>query len=285
VKYSLPIPILLSKSRKLKVQLSEVAGCKFKSVNLKFICTLSRNYKWLCSALGKSIAPLMNRPYFFIFIHFLCVRLSVELGPSKMKYIELQKQRHDVSPSLVLSDLATKCETLGISKSDVYGDFSESSDTSYLRQFEEDVTKFIGKEDAIFVPSGVMAQNIVLVSCRPKDGPFTFVCHHSSHLLIHEKDAYSKLLNAQPLIIQPEKSTVQRPINYHDVIKYLDADIKPSLMIIEVPHREIGGKCTSWDDLVQISTHCRRVGVHLHMDGARLYIYIYIYIYICIYMY
>jgi threonine aldolase len=46
---------------------------------------------------------------------------------------------------------------------------------------------------------------------------------------------------------------------------------KPSVVIIECPHREIGGKCTSLADLRDISRHCREAGVHLHLDGARLW--------------
>ena len=34
---------------------------------------------------------------------------------------------------------------------------------------------------------------------------------------------------------------------------------------------EIGGKCTSWADLESLSTHCRKAGISLHMDGARLW--------------
>ena len=33
----------------------------------------------------------------------------------------------------------------------------------------------------------------------------------------------------------------------------------------------MGGKCTSVADLKLISEHCRRLGVHVHMDGARLW--------------
>jgi threonine aldolase len=35
--------------------------------------------------------------------------------------------------------------------------------------------------------------------------------------------------------------------------------------------REIGGQLSGWDELEAIKQHCRARGIHLHMDGARLW--------------
>lgn len=43
------------------------------------------------------------------------------------------------------------------------------------------------------------------------------------------------------------------------------------MLLVECPHREIGGKCTSYEDLELMSAHCRRRGVAFHCDGARLW--------------
>jgi threonine aldolase len=45
----------------------------------------------------------------------------------------------------------------------------------------------------------------------------------------------------------------------------------PALAIIECPHREIGGKLTSYEDLVEIREYCKDKRIHLHLDGARLW--------------
>jgi threonine aldolase len=39
----------------------------------------------------------------------------------------------------------------------------------------------------------------------------------------------------------------------------------------ELPMREIGGQLPAWETLDAIKTHCREQGIHLHMDGARLW--------------
>jgi threonine aldolase len=44
-----------------------------------------------------------------------------------------------------------------------------------------------------------------------------------------------------------------------------------SAVALEIPMREIGGQLSTWDDLEAIKAHCRAHGIHLHMDGARLW--------------
>jgi len=45
----------------------------------------------------------------------------------------------------------------------------------------------------------------------------------------------------------------------------------PCAVIVECPHREVGGKTTPWAELVALSAACREAGVALHCDGARLW--------------
>jgi threonine aldolase len=56
-----------------------------------------------------------------------------------------------------------------------------------------------------------------------------------------------------------------------DVAPLLDREPAPFMLLIELPHREIGGICTPYEDLVQMSAHCKRRGVAFHCDGARLW--------------
>lgn len=119
-----------------------------------------------------------------------------------------------------------------------------------------------------------MAQSIVLKYCSETRPSKSFICHYTSHIILHEQQGYDALLGLQPIIIQENPNIFnQLPLSYADVQIYLDAssDVKPSCLVVEVPHREIGGKCSSWEDLVLMSEHCRRNGVHFHMDGARLW--------------
>ena len=42
-------------------------------------------------------------------------------------------------------------------------------------------------------------------------------------------------------------------------------------LIIELPHRELGGKLTPWDEVLQIGQLCQQYGVNYHCDGARIF--------------
>ena len=139
-----------------------------------------------------------------------------------------------------------------------------------------EVATYLGKEDALFLPSGVMAQNIVLMQAsKPqvaRQKRRRFIVDHTSHLLIHEKDAYSLLLDLEPLVVPPKADDiVQYPMSFADVDALLDDVDNVSALIIELPHREIGGKCTPYTDLVKMSEKCRKNGITFHMDGARLW--------------
>lgn len=45
----------------------------------------------------------------------------------------------------------------------------------------------------------------------------------------------------------------------------------PDVVVIELPQRMNGGGTVPWTDLQQISKLCKRLGVKLHCDGARIW--------------
>lgn len=195
--------------------------------------------------------------------------------------IELYLARRPFDPSKFFIEQAEICEELGISQQDVYGDFAHEQSSSWLKRFEKVVADHLGKDDAIFLPSGVMAQNIVLMAASGAKNPLDesakpprrkFIVDHSSHLLLHEKDAHTMLLGLTPIVAPADDSAmVQKPMMYDDIASLLDDVDNVCALIVETPHREIGGKCTPWEDLVKMSEHCRRNGIIFHMDGARLW--------------
>ena len=189
------------------------------------------------------------------------------------KEVGLYLSRQPIQPSEYFATLATLCEKLGINKSDVYGDFNETEEVSPLRKFEREIASYLHKQDALYLPSGVMAQNIVLAITKERTKSTRFICHYTSHLLLHENDAYSKLLGMTPIIAQGnEESDIQQAMSYKQIFELVeDCDHQVATVFLEVPHREIGGKCTSYDDLLRISHLCNSYDLHLHMDGARLW--------------
>ena len=187
--------------------------------------------------------------------------------------VSLCQARPESDPASFFQELARVSKLLGVEKFDVYGDFNLGPDRSSLRKFEAEVAAHLGKEDALFLPSGIMAQNIILGISKEDSGSNKFVCHFSSHLLLHEKEAYSTLMGMEPVVVEGKNNYIsQQPMSYQDVAPLIGSgDGKVAAVVLELPHRELGGKCTSLEDIIQISQHCRREGVRFHMDGARLW--------------
>jgi threonine aldolase len=172
--------------------------------------------------------------------------------------VELFRARKLKSPEETCLELAQACNTLQINNQDTYGDYSLAPDQSWLRKFENEVASLFGYEDGLFLPSGVMAQQIAILVHDETQNTKSFICHYSSHIILRENESYHSLLQFNPKIIPSKQdSVIQYPVAYDDVVELVTSIPRSSSLIIECPHREIGGKCTSWDDLVQISTLCR----------------------------
>ncbi|KAK1732953.1 hypothetical protein QTG54_016284 [Skeletonema marinoi] len=77
--------------------------------------------------------------------------------------IDLQLHTIRQSPAETLASLSEACNTLGVESFDVYGDYQSNPQQSYLRQFESEVARCFGKDDAVFCLSGGMAQSIALM--------------------------------------------------------------------------------------------------------------------------
>jgi len=208
----------------------------------------------------------------------------------------LQRMHKEKSPQETFEELANVCERLGLKNHnwDVYGDFDkDSSQTSFLRKFESEVAQELGTQDAVFMPSGGMAQSIALLihattietssgsrtNSSSSCGHHCFACHHTSHLLLHEQAAYYHLLGMNAIIVdtlhQAEGISIP-PLTFAIVQQVLDDEykkwsIQPSTLLLELPHREIGGKTTPWNDILQIRKYCTDNNIKLHLDGARLF--------------
>ena len=141
---------------------------------------------------------------------------------------------------------------------DYYGDHSPIVD------LERRVAELLGKDAAVFMPSGTMAQQIALRVWCDRAGVRTVAFHPTSHLELHEHRAYHWLHGLTARLVGDP----------HDIIRLSDLaelDERLAVLLLELPQREIGGRLPEWDDLVAQSAWARANDVRLHMDGARLW--------------
>lgn len=202
----------------------------------------------------------------FLLLLALVIRLLLSVEANA---IRLQTPHPMLSPAETMHQIADDCDRLGVESPDVYGDFN--LDNSFLRQFEAEIAEEFGKENSVFMPSGVMAQQIALL-IHSKGKRRSFLCHKTSHLMIHEKEGYRELcgLSAIDLPLQEEKMGVSGPPLLHEHVLEAKLD-EISTLILELPHRELGGKLTPWNDVLKMKQLADDEGIAFHCDGARIF--------------
>jgi threonine aldolase len=135
-----------------------------------------------------------------------------------------------------------------------------------IESFEGRMADVLGKEAAMFVPSGTMAQQIALrvhAEHRPA-GNRTVVMHPRNHLDRFELYAYQHLHQLRTIYV----GGVDQVLTSDD----LNNVVEPfAALLLELPQRELGGQLPHWDDLVAQCEWARGHGAARHMDGARLW--------------
>lgn len=160
------------------------------------------------------------------------------------------------SPREILADLAAWADPE--LDADTYGT------GPLIADFEAQVAALLGKEAALFLPSGTMAQSITLHIWAERTGRRAVAFHPTCHLELHEEGAYRLLHglhgvlvgNRHQLLTRADLNAVREPV---------------AALLLELPQREIGGQLPSWGELEAQCAWARERGAALHLDGARLW--------------
>ena len=160
------------------------------------------------------------------------------------------------TPQQVLSELAAMPEAT--MDEDRYGE------GTHIQLLEQQVAELLGKEAAVFMPSGTMCQQIVLRIWAERRGQTNVAFHPTCHLEMHEQKAYQHLHKLHGIQVGSQ----DRLMTLSDV----QAITEPlAALLLELPQREIGGQLPSWEELTAIVDWARQRGIYMHMDGARLW--------------
>jgi len=145
---------------------------------------------------------------------------------------------------------------------DVYGE-----DPS-VRALEERVAALLGKERALYVPSGTMSNQIALL-CHTNRSDEVYV-GEGSHCAYYESGAGAAWAGVQfaevgkgGTFTASELDAAIRPVAY-----YMPT---PRLVVVENTHNRGGGKVFDQGEVEAIAKVARRHGLGLHLDGARLW--------------
>ncbi len=137
-------------------------------------------------------------------------------------------------------------------------------DGGVVADLETEVAGLLGKEAAVFLPSGVMAQQVVLRVHAERRGRRTVLHHPMCHLEQHEGRALERLQGllgrpvgeAHRLLVAADLESVAEP---------------PAALLVELPQRDLGGAQPDLDDVAAQVAWAHEHGAAAHLDGARLW--------------
>ncbi len=124
----------------------------------------------------------------------------------------------------------------------------------------------VGKDDALFCPTCMMANQIAIhLHCRPGEN---FITEPSSHVLTSEAAAAASLTGAMPRLVEGrlEAASVEAAIQLGDALRSRSA-----MVLVENTHVGSGGRVMPFQEMQGIAEVAKRHGIPVHLDGARLF--------------
>jgi len=141
-----------------------------------------------------------------------------------------------------------------------------------VEALEKKFTELTGKEKAVFMPSGTMA-NQLAISVLSGNNTKVFV-QETSHVYRDEADATQSVFQKR-LIPLAQNETYFTAEQLQQSIESLSADevfqSGIGAVSIENPVRRMDGKMVPLKEIIKISKYCRSSNIKLHLDGARLF--------------
>jgi threonine aldolase len=146
---------------------------------------------------------------------------------------------------------------------DVYGE------DPTINRLEQVAAELAGKEAALFVPSGTMANQIALrVHTRPGD---EILCHQDGHPYNWEAAGAAVIAGAQCRGLPGERGLLD-PETVEAAIRPDDPHIAPArLLVVEDTSNRGGGTVHPLDRLDALAEVAHRHGLATHLDGARVF--------------
>jgi len=138
-----------------------------------------------------------------------------------------------------------------------------------LIKLEERVAGMLGKEAALFVPSGTMAnQTSLLALTRPGD---EIIIERGSHLPNHEAGGLAALAGVQTYLIDGDRGIISAE-QVEQAVRFPDVHFPPTTVVwVENTHNRGGGKVFPLEKLKEVRGAALSHDLSLHMDGARIF--------------
>ena len=146
---------------------------------------------------------------------------------------------------------------------DVFGD------DPTVKELEAQTADLLGKEAALFVPSGTMANQLALRShTQPGD---EILVEANAHIYYYEGGAPAALSGVMCRCLNGQRG-IFTGADVEAALRPADQHFAPTrLVCLENTHNRGGGKIWSLDQTEEVTATARKHRLQLHLDGARLW--------------
>ncbi|MBT4880182.1 MAG: threonine aldolase family protein [Alphaproteobacteria bacterium] len=134
----------------------------------------------------------------------------------------------------------------------------------------ERVCDFLGKEAAVFLPSGSMCNTLAFRTwCRrPGDG---IIIEKTAHPVLKNPTIFAGLVHAQPILINGNRGIYSSEQLEAELDKFFGFNYShPCLVSVENPTNYGGGAIWPLEELQAVCQMSRKYSIPTYMDGARL---------------
>jgi threonine aldolase len=175
-----------------------------------------------------------------------------------MRYIDLRSDTV-TQPTDAMREAMFKAEV----GDDVYGDDITVS------ELESYAAKLVGKEAALFVPSGTFGNQLALFTHCKRGSEV--ILGDDCHIVAHEVGAASVIAGVQLRTINSNKGELD-PKEIKRKIRHEDMDIHyPGTSLICLENAHSNGRVISLENMKEIFSIAKDEWIPVHLDGARLF--------------
>lgn len=138
-----------------------------------------------------------------------------------------------------------------------------------VHQLQDKLAELLGKEAALYVPSGTMSNQIgVRVHCQPGD---EIICDVGCHIYNYEQGGVAQLSGLATRTVDGAFGIME--------LEQLDGLVRPDdphcvrtrLLCLENTHNRGGGKVYPYETVERVCNWAHAHGLATHLDGARLF--------------
>lgn len=142
-----------------------------------------------------------------------------------------------------------------------------------VNRLQEEAARVLGKDAALFFPSGTMANLASLIAWTQDAERPEVLAEETAHLILYESSSIARVAHAQARPLPGDGGRIPLDLLEEHIRPAGGPSIKPetALVSLEEPHNHHGGTVLGLDYLEKASKLAGEHAVPVHLDGARLF--------------